>query len=363
MTEIVKNAWYVCATSEELLQGKALARMICNEPIVLFRLQSGQVCALEDRCCHRRYPLSKGYLEGDDIRCGYHGFLFNPAGQCIEIPGQKEIPKEAKVVSYPVVERHTWVWIWIGDPALADPANIPDYHWFSNPEWGSKSTRYHVKASYRLIVQNLLDLSHLAFVHGSTIGNRATTDAAEVSFDRADYEARVTRWMIDVPPPPMLAKFGNFDSHVDRWHVVHYTAPSSVRLSTGAKLTGTGARQGDLSGGLELANLNAITPETDSTTHYFWGQCHKGNTDQPEFTAALFQGTNTAFLEDRDVFEDQQRLIDHDPSKPEIYVKADAGAIHAMRVIDRLLAEQADGQPAVVPQNALKYGPWPDITR
>ncbi len=358
-SNFLMNAWYVCATSEELGYGKTLGRYICNEPVVIYRKANGEAAALEDRCCHRRYPLSKGLIEGDNIRCSYHGFVFNDAGTCVEIPGQDSIPQKARVQSYPVVERNTWVWIWMGDPELANPDNIPDYHWFSNPEWRGKSVRLSVKANYKLIIQNLLDLSHLAFVHGTTIGNRATVDGASVFFDRGDNEVRVTRWMPNVPPPPTLKKLANFAGHVDRWHVIHYTPPSSVRLYTGAKDAGTGATEGHREGGLELANLNFITPETDKTSHYFWGQCHKGLLDRPDITNSLFDDVMVAFRQDQAVFEDQQVLIDHDPSKPEIYVQADAGAVHAMRILDRLLEEQQQGKRAMVARPDLKLGPWP----
>src|SRR5215475_13117307 len=117
----IANAWYVAAWSHELKAGQLLARTIIDQPLVLYRTGSGEIVALEDRCCHRFAPLSLGRLEGDDLRCMYHGLKFARDGRCIEIPGQKLIPQSACVRGYPVAQRGSWVWLWMGEPALADP--------------------------------------------------------------------------------------------------------------------------------------------------------------------------------------------------------------------------------------------------
>src|SRR5215475_7110115 len=121
----IANAWYVAAWSHELEAGRLLARTIIDQPLVLYRTNDGEIVALEDRCCHRFAPLSLGRLEGDELRCMYHGLKFAPDGRCVEIPGQKLIPQSAFVRHYPLVVRGSWVWLWMGDAALADPAAIP----------------------------------------------------------------------------------------------------------------------------------------------------------------------------------------------------------------------------------------------
>ncbi|MCX4162745.1 MULTISPECIES: aromatic ring-hydroxylating dioxygenase subunit alpha [Paraburkholderia] len=356
MTNFIKNSWYVCASSDEIISGKLFERIIINEPIVFYRKSDGSVTALENRCCHRHYPLSKGTLEGNHVRCGYHGFLYECTGTCIEIPGQEVIPRNAKVQHYPTAERYSWVWIWMGDPELADEKNIPDYHWMSDPEWRGKSDRFDVKSNYRLIVQNLLDLSHLAFVHASTIGTRAVIDAANVKFEREDNEVRISRWMINIAPPATYHKLASFDGNVDRWQIVHFIPPGFVRIYGGACPTGTGAPDGHRVGGLELTNLHAITPETDRTTHYFWSQCHKGMLDRPDITNVLFEDVLVAFKEDHRLFEAQQILIDMDPLRSTVNVMNDAGALHAMRILDRLEGEQAKGGVTPIGVNDLKFG-------
>lgn len=351
------NAWYVAALSEEVQPNQPFARILLNQPVVMYRTEDGKVTALEDRCCHRHYPLSRGSVEGSSIRCGYHGMLFAADGRCTEIPGQANIPKNCKVRSYPIVERNTWIWIWMGDPALADPDNITDFHWLDDPGWGAKSTWFHVKADYRLIIDDLLDLTHLTFVHSSTIGNKETTEKATVNVERGDNEVRVKRWMLDAPPPPAYAACGGFTSNIDRWQIIHYSPPAFVRLYTGGCPAGTGAPQGKRVNEMGWMNLNAITPETETTTHYFWGHAHNNEPDNAELTAKVFGGVMTAFKQDWEVFEAQQKNRERVGNVPEINTLADAGALHAQRVLARLLAEQASGEPAHVRPAALQLGP------
>ena len=179
----LENSWYAAAWDDEI-GDTPLARRILDRPVVLFRGDDGNAIALADRCIHRHAPLSHGRVEGAGIRCGYHGLLFASDGTCIEVPGQTKVPPGASVKSYPVVERDRFVWIWMGDPARADAASVPDYHWNDDPEWKSVQGRFHVAGDYRLIVDNLLDLSHVQFVHGATLGtDRIAQFPVEVSRD------------------------------------------------------------------------------------------------------------------------------------------------------------------------------------
>ena len=131
----LRNSWYVAAWNHELIDGTKLARTILERPVVIYRGASGKVVALDDRCCHRAAPLSMGRIEGDDIRCMYHGMKFEPGGKCIQIPGQDKIPPKLGVRSYPVVERYNLIWIWMGDVEKADPNLIVDYPPLEDPKW------------------------------------------------------------------------------------------------------------------------------------------------------------------------------------------------------------------------------------
>jgi phenylpropionate dioxygenase-like ring-hydroxylating dioxygenase large terminal subunit len=345
----LRNVWYVAASEQEIQQ-KPLGRTILGEPVVIFRTEDGKVAAFEDRCAHRRLPLSMGKVIGDVLQCHYHGLRFDRTGKCVRVPGQDIIPSGARVKTFPVVERYKWIWIWMGDPALADPDKITDFHWLDDPNWGAKASYLHVKAEWRLVVDNLLDLTHLAFVHETTIGNSALVDNAAVKVQRNGDNVVVTRWMIDTPPPPTFQRVG-LKGSVDRWQIIDFLPPAFLRLDVGASPTGTGAPEGRREGGISMRNLNAITPETETTTHYFWGQCHSFDVNNPATTEMVFNQIQTAFLEDVAVFEGQQRAMDARPDSPQVDINADSGAIQARRIIDRLYAAE---QSAIAAQVAAE---------
>jgi vanillate O-demethylase monooxygenase subunit len=241
---------------------------------------------------------------------------------------------------YSVVERYKWLWIWMGEPALADPATITDFHWLDDPNWGAKGSYLHVKANWQLIVDNLLDLTHLAFVHETTIGNAALAEHATVKVTRTSDNVVMTRWIIDQDPPPTFRKVGGFKGKVDRWQIVDFTPPAFLRLDVGATPTGTGAPEGRRVGGITMRNLNAITPETDTTSHYFWAQAHDFDVKNPETTNKIFAEIERAFFEDVDVLAAQQRNIDLASNRPQVDISADAGLIQARRILARMHDEE-----------------------
>jgi phenylpropionate dioxygenase-like ring-hydroxylating dioxygenase large terminal subunit len=335
----LRNYWYVAASDSEVGR-KPLRRTILGDPIVFFRLEDGTPVALEDRCAHRHLPLSMGKLVGDHLQCHYHGLRYDQTGRCVRIPGQEQIPPTAKVRTYPVVERYKWIWIWTGDPASADQSNITDFHWLDDPNWGAKSSYLHIKANWQLVVDNLLDLTHLAFVHESTIGNSALAEHASVKVARAPSNVTVTRWIIDQPAPPTFVKVGGFTSNVDRWQIIDWVPPAFLRLDVGATPTGTGAPEGRRVNGITMRNLNAITPETETTSHYFWGQAHDFDVKNTVMTQKIFEQIQTAFLEDVEVFSAQQQNLDIYFDPPQVDINADTGVLQARRIIDRIRAEE-----------------------
>lgn len=337
----LKDYWYVAAWDYEI-SDKPLGRTVLGEPIVLYRKADGSPVALQDRCPHRQAPLSMGKVIGDELQCGYHGLRFNCEGACTAVPSQTRIPPNAKVKTYPVVERYRWIWIWMGDPAKADSSLITDYHWLESPEWRAKGDVIHVRCNWQLIIDNLLDLSHLAFVHTSTIGNIAVAAPSEFKVERKMESVTITLWMLDAPPPPSFLRTGRFPNHVnvDRWLIIDYTPPGFVRINSGATEAGTGAPQGKRIGGVGFRNLDAITPETERTTHYFWAQAHDFAVNDPETTERVFLQVREAFLEDTAILEAQQKLIDLDPGAPIIHLAADAGGVEARRIVERLLKAQ-----------------------
>jgi vanillate O-demethylase monooxygenase subunit len=264
----------------------------------------------------------------------------------VRIPGQAHIPQSARLRTYPVVERYHWVFVWMGHPALADPAAITDFHWLDDPHWGAKASYLHVEANWQLVVDNLLDLTHLAFVHDTTIGNLALAEHAKVNVSRAPNNVVVTRWIIDQEPPPTFKRVGGFTGNVDRWQIIDFVPPAFLRLDVGATPTGTGAPQGRRVGGIGMRNLNAITPETETTSHYFWGQAHDFDVANPDTTNKIFEQIRTAFLEDVAVFSAQQRNLNIFTHPPQVDINADAGALAARRILSRLHDEEQAGRVA-----------------
>jgi len=338
----LRNCWYVAAWDHEVTRMNLLRRILLDEAVVFYRTEDGRPVALADRCCHRHAPLSRGRLRGDALECPYHGFTYDPSGACIAVPGQANIPPGARVRSYPVVERHHWLWIWMGDPALADPASIEDFHWIDDPAWRSAGERLELQANYVLLVENLLDLSHLSYVHPTTLGTDKVAQTP-MKAERLERGVRVTRWVMDSPPPPFFQRAGGFaaDQHVDRWQIIDWSPPAFVRLDVGCALTGTGAREGDRSHGISMRNLNAITPETERTTHYFWAQAHNFGLDKPWLTDLIFQNVHTAFLEDLAIIGAQQANLELGAAPPRIDMNHDAGGIAARRMLESLIADEA----------------------
>lgn len=352
----MRNCWYVGAWDHEVTSDRPFGRILLDEPVVFFRRRDGSVVALEDRCCHRHYPLSRGCVVEDKLECAYHGLQFEGSGKCVRVPGQAIVPEAAKVRSYPVVERNHWVWIWMGDPALADPSLVTDFHWMDDPGWRAKGTVFHVKSGYELVIENLMDLTHLSFVHKSTIGNYATAEAAETKTLRTENDVTVVRWMVDTPPPPTYVRAGGFKGNVDRWQFINFTLPCFVRLDVGAMDTGRGAPQiknaafageGRMAGGIEMRNLNAITPESAKSCHYFWAQAHNFLLDKPEVTNLLYEQVKEAFQQDWEIFENQQKWIDLNPDAPRVDLNGDNGQIQAIRLLRRRIAEEQAGSPAL----------------
>jgi len=338
----LKNHWYVAALSGEVGR-EPLGRILLNEPIVLYRTEKGEAVALEDRCSHRRYPLHKGKLIGDELQCGYHGLVFDCRGNCVKVPGQPQVPAAARIRSYPLVERWGWVWIWMGDAARANETPLTDFHWLDDPEWGAKSERLYIKSDYRLILDNLLDLSHLTFVHPGTIGSAANVEKARVQNELAEKSATVTRWLINIEPPPTYVRAG-FKGNIDRWQIVSFEPPAFVNLYAGAVDTGTGAPEGNRRGGVGLRNLNAITPETPTTSHYFWAIAQDRAPQDVAATESMFGEIHRTFMEDWEVLETQQRWNELTAGSPTVNIQSDAGPIHARRIIERMLAEEELGR-------------------
>ena len=339
------NAWYAAAWSHEVSPRGVLARTVCNQRMALWRTADGRAAAVEDACWHRRLPLSMGHVEGGDVVCRYHGLAFDGTGRCTRMPSQERISPSAKVRAYPAVDRHRLIWVWPGEPQRADPALVPDLHWNTDPAWEGDGATLFAKCDYRLIVDNLLDLTHETFVHATSIGHRAIAETpAEATHD--ERTVTVTRWMHDIDAPPFwrtqLARPGN----VDRWQIIRFEAPCTLVLDVGVALAGTGAPQGDRSQGVNGRVLNTITPETDSTCMYFWTLLRNYRLRDQSLTNQLREANARIFEEDRAVVEAQQRALAEAGDEGIHNLNIDAGSVWARRIIDRMVADEAAGPSA-----------------
>lgn len=333
------NAWYAAAYDVEV--GRALfPRTVCQQKLVLYRQTDGRVAALEDACWHRLLPLSMGRLEGDEVVCGYHGLVFNAEGRCTHMPSQETLNPSACVRRFPVAERHRFIWVWPGDPALADESLIPDLHWNHDPAWAGDGKMIRVKCDYRLVIDNLMDLTHETFVHGSSIGNRAVAEAPFVA-THGDRTATVTRWMENIEAPPFwagqLRQARGQQGPVDRWQIIRFEAPCTVAIDVGVAPTGTGAPQGDRSQGVNGMVLNTITPETGNSCLYFWAFARNYCLDEQRLTHQLREGVAGIFREDELVLEAQQKAIEEHPDHKFYNLNIDAGAMWARRLIDKMV--------------------------
>jgi len=336
--EFLRDCWYPAAWFDEVDESP-FARTLLDEPIVIFRGPDGAAVALADRCCHRALPLSMGRVVGGELQCGYHGLTFDRTGACTAVPGQSSIPPGAGVRAYPVVERWGWIWLWMGEPGAADPAEVPDFHWLDDPAWVGGTGHLHLAANYQNIIDNLTDHTHLQFVHQRTLGSSDVSDAT-VEAKRVGDDLRIERWLIDRPPPPLYAGTGGMSGNVDRWMNCRLSPAANFALDIGCAPTGTGAPQGDRNRGIELKSLHVLSPESAGSTHYFWGFVRNFGIEDAALTAQIDSEAKATFEEDVAVLEAQQRAIDASSGASMIDLQADAPPLLARRIMRDLIGRE-----------------------
>lgn len=297
--------------------------------------------ALHDRCPHRLVPLSLGFIENDYLRCGYHGLLFAEDGKCVEMPNQDSIPKTVCTKPYPVTEKYRFIWVWIGDPKKADVAEVPNVHWMDDPEWAGDGGTLHIKANYQLILDNLMDLSHEAYVHSNSIGQEELLDSP-IETEVDDNAVRVTRWMHDVHAPPFWRMLSGFseDQLCDRWQIIEYTPPANILIDVGVAKAGTGAPEGDRSQGVTGIVIDLITPETEKTSLYHWGFSRNFDVENQDNSPSIAQAQKKVFLEDVAVFEAQQAALDKMDNPRMMNFNIDAGGVRVRLFIEKQLKAQ-----------------------
>jgi vanillate O-demethylase monooxygenase subunit len=335
------NCWQAVAYREEVVE-PFLARIIADEPLLLFRAHDGSVTALHDICPHRAAPLSAGTRVGDEIVCKYHGMRFGPGGKCTSVPGRNSIPAAANARRFPIVERWGIVWVWMGNPAFADETPLPDMYWLENDQWCSVHGYLKVEADYRLLNDNLLDLAHESFLHTTSIGNSyeeaiAKYPAKVLNDGRV---IKVERLMKSIDIPPTFAKLTGSSGKIDRMQ-------RAIHMAPGINVTDVELRTYDSQShrdwGMRVTHL--LTPATRTSTHYFIINSRNYELGNLALDGQLEQIGYRVAGEDKAMLEMQQSILDRHPDipVPRFAWSVDEAPVKARRMLDRLIeAETAD---------------------
>lgn len=336
-----ESRWYVVCWDEDVTD-QPIERWILNRPLVLYRDSAGRVVALDGRCPHRGFPLAKGRVCENAIECGYHGMRFDATGACVHIPSQEHIPPKMRVASYPVHEVWNWVWIWMGDPQLADVRDVPDHIALGltdTANWEPDVKVYsHVAARYQLLHDNLLDLSHVGFLHGSTIG---TADLARTEQRNTHDETSLnsTRYVTDATLTPALAAAWGVDGVVDRELSLTFLLPC-LHWGHDRFLRSRSLEAADAGRELAVRRIyHAITPATRNSAHYFFVRASGLHRSGPAPTLKF--DYRKIIDEDVAVVEQVERLLAAGVEPVDVSVRSDSHAVKARHLLEQMiLADQ-----------------------
>ncbi|WP_214367988.1 aromatic ring-hydroxylating dioxygenase subunit alpha [Pseudonocardia sp. H11422] len=338
MSEFVRDQWYVAAYASEVGR-ELLARTILGEPIVLYRTGGDTAVALADRCVHRRFPLSESKLVDDTIVCGYHGFTYGTDGACVAVPGQKRIPRTARVPSYPVVEQDSFVWVWIGDAEKAATTPVPRAPWLADPGYATVCGMEPLNARASLLVDNLMDLSHETYLHGGYIG---TPEVAETPITtEVDDDAGVvyvSRHMDDTECPPFYAKSTGLAGRITRWQDIEFHPPCLYLLHSRVAPVGVLPNaDGTDPDAFHVEVVYAITPSTENSTYDFWAVARDFARDDAEVSEFLRESNRTVVLQDVDALNVLEKIIADEPAGyQELSINIDTGGLAARRILARM---------------------------
>jgi phenylpropionate dioxygenase-like ring-hydroxylating dioxygenase large terminal subunit len=330
------NSWYVAANSAEVTR-QLLARRMLDIPVVLFRTRGGQVTALEDRCAHRAFPLSKGRLDGDRVICGYHGLEYNPAGLCVRVPSQAEVPFGARVRSFPVHDDRTFVWIWGGDPGLARLRRPPEIPWLADPGWATFGGQHDVAADYLLLHETFADVTHVPFIHAeiAPLVLKAAPPPLEVevtetsvALSRAYPPAPLPEWhwrttTLEPGQSYEQREAGRFAAPglwVDQWDV-HAVGTAGERVYS-------------------LRFTQAVTPVTTTSSGLVWRVSRDFGLEDAAVDSILQPLFTQYYAKVKEVMETVQATIDDTGDRRDVDVDADRAALHVRKIIRAMVSEE-----------------------
>ncbi|CAN5559888.1 aromatic ring-hydroxylating dioxygenase subunit alpha [soil metagenome] len=341
-----RNGWYVAAFSHEV--GRTLLeRWFLDEPVILFRREDGTAVAMAGRCPHRQFPMAAGTLAGDTVTCGYHGIEFGADGRCVKIPTQERVPPAFGLRTYPIVERWQWLWIWTGDPLLADESLIPDHGAIELglPDYSSVPMHYRlVNGRYQLLHDNLLDLSHLSYLHGTKIGTESVATTRDEVTAGPDWIRSVRDIRDSEPSPHVRGLYG--EKRIDRYLDFTFIAPC---LHVGINRISEAGKDGAPGTPLqESVVYHAVTPATKTTCHYFFArtQKHPTATDGQAASSAYIAG-----VLDEDVFATEQieRMLSNGTEPRDLMTGGDVAVTKGRLMLQRMMVRERDSVPAAGP--------------
>lgn len=353
-----RNDWYVACTESALDSGQPVASCILDQRVVVWRA-GDRIVAFEDRCVHRAAALSQGRCEGPHLRCMYHGLLFDETGAAIEIPGQDVVPPQARVQAYPTAARFGWVWVWMGEPALVDVSKLPAlFEGVDLDDYGMASGFLDFAADAQLISDNLLDFSHLPFVHAESFQAPLDWAKSTMSMNVLDRGVRFERWLEDQPGNTFFME-ALHGAPCDEWMGYDYLVPGVLIMWVAAFPLGT-ARASDygrpdfsLANARVQTNVQAITPVSPRLSRYYFAtglhRTRGGGTD-PSLVQQNFEVTLQAFNEDKRIIEGQQENVSRAPDRAFLPTIHDKGVTLYTRLKSRLIAEEKN--IAIEPQVA-----------
>jgi len=337
----LKNAWYVAAWENEISR-ELKQFVVLGEKICIFRTQANEIVALEDACPHRKLPLSKGRIKGDTVECGYHGLTFDCAGKCVWSPGEGRIPSNANVRSYPMHEKYGLAWIWMGNPALADPDDIFDIPNYDSPDWGiNRGAAMELECNYLLMCDNLLDPTHVAWVHQSSFAQDAAKDTP-LRVSKTENGIIVHRWMMDVEPAPFYKKVIGFKGNCDRLQHYEVRYPSHALIRAIFTPAGTGGPDSELhKDAFVMDSYNFMTPTTEKETRYYWFQLRNIRPKDEALSKMMSEDVQHAFEEDRAILNAVQIGMDEKTSR-HIDLPIDGGQLRFRRQLQAMINEEKE---------------------
>jgi vanillate O-demethylase monooxygenase subunit len=332
MEKPLREAWYAVLWSDDLTRSLH-SRVVLNTLILLFRKENGDPAALLDVCPHRCAPLSRGKLKGDEVECGYHGLVFDGNGRCTANP-HGGIPKAAQVRRFPVLDRYGVIWIWTGNPHRADPAALPNYSYLNDDNHRTLKDSLNIKASYELVVDNLMDASHAQYVHAGFFKTEAAQNVRQKTWrDKNTIHNHYITPSRSVPPS--FAGFLPSEVKVVDYYIEFRWEPPSLLSNTTAVVAAGRPREE----AVEKIGTHLVTPETETTCQYFFAHSRTFAQGDATVDRNISNWQRTGFQEqDEPMIEAVQQVRHRFPELTQnpVLLSIDAGPVQVQRVLQEL---------------------------